>query len=81
MLELLRQYETDFKGMFTPSEYRAISNAAQSDDNVFQFWDMAQTADSIDVNDSRTQAGMAYLQSQGVLTQGRHDEIMMGKPV
>lgn len=73
--------KTDFKGLFAPQEYRAISTKAETDDIVFQFWDMAQTADSIDVNDSRTQGGMGYLVSVGCLTQERHDVIMLGKPL
>lgn len=71
---------TDFKGLFLPAEYRAISVKAETDDNVFQFWDMAQTADSIDVSDERTQAGMGYLVAVAVLTQERHDIVMQGKP-
>lgn len=70
---------TDFKGMFTPTEYRAISVEAETDDNVFQFWDMAQTADHVDLEDSRTMMGMAYLVSVGIFDQPRHDVIMLGK--
>lgn len=70
---------TDFKGMFTATEYRAISVEASTDDNVFQFWDMAQTADHVDLEDSRTMMGMAYLVSVGIFDQTRHDEIMLGK--
>jgi len=70
---------TDFKGLFTATEYRAISVKAETDDNVFQFWDMAQTADHVDLEDSRTQAGMGYLVLVGIFTQERHDEIMLGK--
>ncbi len=73
--------KTDFKGLFTPEEYRAISNASTTDDIVFQFWDMAQTADNIDVNDSRTQGGLSYIQAIGVLTPERHAEILQGKPL
>lgn len=75
---------TDFKGLFTATEYRAISvksaELTTEGDNVFQFWDMAQTAESISVKDPRTIAGMAYLVSVNCLTQPSHDVIMLGKP-
>ena len=70
--------KTDFKALFTPTEYRAISVSASTDDNVFQFWDMAQTADFIDLEDARTLGGLGYLVSVGVLTQTRHDVIILG---
>jgi hypothetical protein len=72
--------KTDFKSLFTPSTYRAISVAAETDDIIFQFWDMAQTADDINVDDARTIQAMGYLLSQAVITQNEHDTVMMGKP-
>lgn len=52
---------TDFKGLFTATEYRAISVMSETDDNLYQFWDMAQTADHVDMADVRTQGGLNYI--------------------
>ena len=73
--------KTDFKGLFTATEYRAISNLAAADDNAYQFWDMAQTADNIDMEDPRTQAGLNYCSGMGAITSERLAIILLGKPV
>lgn len=70
---------TDFKGMFTATEYRAISDMSKTDDNLYQFWDMAQTADSINMEDTRTIQGVSYLAFVGIFDEARRDEILMGK--
>ena len=72
--------KTDFKGIFTPTEYRGISVLAGIDDIVFQFWDMAQTADHINVGDLRTIQAIQYIASLGNLTPDRAAEILLGKP-
>lgn len=68
----------EFKSMFTPTEYRAISVTAGTDDILFQFWDIGQTTEPIDLEHPQTIAGMAHLVSVGLLTQARHDTIMQG---
>lgn len=68
----------EFNLSFSPTEYRAISNAAQTDDAVFQFWNTAQVADFIDLEDPNTVNGMAYLLALGLISQERHDEILAG---
>jgi len=73
--------KTDFKGLFTATEYRAISNLAQTDDNAFQFWDMAQTSDDIDLDDPRTDAGLNYVSGMGAITPDRLAIIKKGKAV
>jgi hypothetical protein len=73
--------KTDFKGLFTATEYRAISTLAASDDNAYQFWDMAQTADNIDMDDPRTQAGLSYVSGMGAVTPERLQTILKGKAV
>jgi len=72
--------KTDFKGLFTATEYRAISNLAKTDDNAFQFWDMAQTSDGIDLDDPRTIAGLNYVSGMGAIEAPRLAVIMKGKP-
>ena len=73
--------KTDFKGLFTATEYRAINNLTATNDNVYQFWDMAQTAAHIDVNDARTSSAINYIASLGDLTSDRAAEILLGKPL
>lgn len=73
--------KTDFKSMFTATEYRAINNRVATDDIVFQFWDMAQTADHIDVGDLRTLQAIQYIAGLGDLTSDRANVILLGKPV
>jgi hypothetical protein len=73
--------KTDFKGLFTATEYRAISTLAGNNDNAFQFWDMAQTADNIDMDDPRTLAGLSYVSGMGAVTAERLQTILKGKPV
>lgn len=83
----LQEYETvlsktDFKALFTATEFRAISVLITTDDNAFQFWDMSQTADFIDMNDPRTKAGLNYV--GGILseiTPARLATIRKGKAV
>lgn len=73
--------KTDFKGLFTEIEYRAISNRTATDDKVFQFWDMAQTADFIDMSDARITTALTYISSLGDITAERLAELLLGKPV
>lgn len=68
----------EFNLSFTATEFRAISNTADTDDTVYQFWNTAQVADFINLEDNDTIGGMAYLLSLGLLTQERHDEILAG---
>jgi hypothetical protein len=73
--------KTDFKTLFTATEYRAISNLAGTDNNAYQFWDMAQTADRIDMNDDRTTAGLSYVSGMGAITGPRLAVILLGKAI
>lgn len=73
--------KTDFKTLFTATEYRAISDLAGTDNNAYQFWDMAQTADSIDLKDSRTLAGLSYVSGMGAVTAPRLAIILLGKKI
>lgn len=66
---------------FTPTEYRALTTAAQTDDNLYQLWNALNVADFIDLDAPETVNGMAYIVGAGLLTPERHDEIMSGLPV
>lgn len=68
----------EFKTSFTPAEYRAINVATTTDDIVFQFWDIGQTTEPIDLEHPQTIEGMAHLVAVGLITQARHDTIMQG---
>lgn len=70
--------KTEFKNLFTPTEYRAISNLADTDNAAYQFWDMAQTADGIDMKDSRTIAGLNYVSGLGAIAAPRLATILLG---
>ena len=72
---------TDFKGLFTAKEYRAINKLTETDDNAFQFWDMAQTADGIDMKDPRTMAGLNYFSGMSAITPDRLEIILLGKEI
>ena len=72
--------KTDFKGLFTATEYRAINTLTNTDDNAFQFWDMAQTSDGVDLDDPRTVAGLNYVSGMGAIGAPRLSIIMKGKP-
>lgn len=73
--------KTDFKGLFTATEYDAISTLTNTDVNAYQFWDMAQTADNIDMDDPRTQAGLNYCSGMGAITSERLAIILLGKAI
>ncbi len=70
-----------FKGLFTPTEFRAVNIATETDDAVFQFWDMASTAPVIDVALPEVVAGMTYVATVIGMTDERRDELLLGKPV
>ena len=73
--------KTAFKGLFTAKEYRAINKLTETDDNAFQFWDMAQTSDGIDMKDPRTMAGLNYFSGMGAITPDRLEIILLGKEI
>lgn len=73
----------EFKSLFTPTEYRLISDATSTDDVVFQFWDIAQTSLTVDLEFPQTLAGLQYLVNPvaptgQLITQTRYDEITEG---
>lgn len=68
----------EFQFLFTPAEYRAIVNASDTDDILFQLWGAFNVADFIETTDPETVQGMGYILSLGLLTQERHDEILKG---
>lgn len=61
---------------FTPQERAAYRAAAQTDEMVADFLNLATAAQEIINDDPMTIAGMNYLVSVGLLTQARRDEIL-----
>jgi hypothetical protein len=68
----------DFLNRFTPSERASLRAAAQTDEKVADFSQLASAAQEIANNDPVTLAGMDYLVSVGLLTRARADEILGG---
>lgn len=71
---LVRQ--VDFKLRLTAQERIAIRNAAKSDDNVFDFLDLVNSADPIDTASPQVDAGIDYLISIGILDAERKADIL-----
>lgn len=76
----LRQTWTplQFLERFTASELDDIENRRLTDAGVRAFYRTASFAQEVVSDDPRTIAGMDYLQSIGVLTASRKDEILNG---
>lgn len=68
----------EFLGRFTESELDDIENRRLTDPVVRSFYRTASFAQEVVSDDPRTVAGMDYLQSIGVLTQARKDQILNG---
>lgn len=68
----------EFLGRFTESELDDIENRRLTDPGVRTFYRTASFAQEVVSDDPRTVAGMDYLQSIGVLTQARKDQILNG---
>lgn len=68
----------EFLGRFTESELDDIEMRRLTDPGVRTFYRTASFAQEIVSDDPRTIAGLDYLQSIGVLTQVRKDQILHG---
>ena len=68
----------EFLGRFTESELDDIEMRRLTDPGVRTFYRTASFAQEIVSDDPRTIAGLDYLQSIGVLTQVRKDQILNG---
>lgn len=68
----------EFLGRFTESELDDIERRRPFDMGVRTFYRTASFAQEIVSDDPRTIAGMDYLQSIGVLTQVRKEQILNG---
>lgn len=66
----------EFLQRFTPGERAAFRIAAETDQNVADFQQLASAAQEIYSNDPTTIAGMNYLVSVGLLSQARADEVL-----
>ena len=65
-----------FLRRFTPTERIMAREAAKTDAIVTDFLQMVDLAEDIRLDDSDTQAALAYLVSKSVLTASRKDEIL-----
>lgn len=68
----------EFLERFTASELDDIETRRLTDPGVHMFYRTASFAQEVVSDDPRTVAGMDYLQSIGVLTSSRKDEILNG---
>jgi hypothetical protein len=68
----------EFLGRFTDAELDDIENRRLTDPGVRTFYRTASFAQEVVSDDPRTVAGMDYLQSIGVLTASRKDQILNG---
>lgn len=68
----------EFLSRFTDAELEDIESRRMSDPGVRAFYRQASFAQEIVADDPRTSAGMDYLQSIGVLTAARKDQILNG---
>ena len=68
----------EFLGRFTDAVLDDIETRRLTDPGVRTFYRTASFAQEVVSDDPRTVAGMDYLQSIGVLTQARKDQILNG---
>lgn len=68
----------EFLSRFTAAERASFRAAAQTDETVADFAQLAGAAQEILNTDPVTVAGMDYLVSVGLLTRARADEILGG---
>lgn len=66
----------EFMERFTDQEQLDLSGAALTDPQVKLFYDKMLAAKDIDLNDQRTQMGMALLVSKNLLSQARANQIL-----
>lgn len=61
---------------FTDAERAAFRAAAATDESVADFMQLCTAASQVEADHPMTIAGMAYLVSEGLLTQARADEVL-----
>lgn len=71
----------EFILMLTPQELRLVKAKTNTDDDILHFWEIAKADRTIDLRDPVAISGMAKLVDRNVLTQERHDIIMLGIPI
>lgn len=67
-----------FKQRFTQAERVAIRAAADSDTVIDDLLDILATAQDVDMADPNVTGGLDYMESQGLITATRKDEIING---
>ena len=79
-IEILRTRLTrlEFRNQFTMAEKQALYTAAQSSVDIQIFLDDVNAAEYVETTDQVTIDGLSALVSEGLLTQGRADEILAG---
>lgn len=68
-----------FFDLFTVAEQKAIAAGAQSNVDLFLWFQKASAAQEINLDDARLADGIAALVSAGLLTQERSEEILAGE--
>lgn len=81
--EIIPQPETEihwtpleFRLKFTSEERKSIRNMAKTNDDVFDLWDLFNSAEYINPKDPRTIQGFQALEMLGALSEGRANEIL-----
>lgn len=64
-----------FKQLMTAEERIAIRAASLTDPVIFDFLDLLNSADLVDLDNANLVAGLAYLVSEGLLEPNRPDEL------
>lgn len=65
-----------FKYRMTQDERIALRNLAKTNDVVYDFLDLVDSAEYIDLSREDTKLGVMYLEDSGVLAAGRSSEIL-----
>ena len=68
----------EFRNQFTMAEKQALYTAAQSSVDIQIFLDDVNAAEYVETTDQLTIDGLGALVSEGLLTQARADEILLG---
>lgn len=66
----------DFMERFTQAERSAIRRASRQNDALEDWLDLLRAAQTVDITDPRTIAGVQAMVSAGLLTQSRADEVL-----
>jgi hypothetical protein len=67
--------KNDFIDLFSGAEWRAFTQAVDTDDNVNKFYSQILVVEWIELTDVRIQQAMGYLVQIGVITQERFNEM------